>query len=69
MSAAEASLFCTSGQGFQSISAQMSTFQDQFAQAVASGAVSYALAEAAAANPLQAVLDLINAPTVALLQA
>ncbi|WP_272892461.1 PE family protein, partial [Mycobacterium marinum] len=65
VSAAVAALFTTHAQGYQSISAQMSAMHDQLVQTLSASSASYAGAEAS--NAAQALLDLINAPTQALL--
>jgi PE family len=71
ISAAVASLFSGHGQAFQALSAQASTFHQQFVQALSSAGFSYRSAEAANASPLQAVendaLAVVNAPAQALL--
>ena len=66
MSTAIAALFGSHARGYQSLSVQMSTWHDEFVQALSSGANAYAAAEAANASPLQAVLAAVNAPVVAL---
>ena len=70
ISTAIATLFGDYGQEFQSLSAQVSAFHQEFVQALSSGAASYMATEAANASPLQAVestvLGAINAPTEAL---
>ncbi|MGB9303057.1 MAG: PE family protein, partial [Mycobacterium sp.] len=66
VSAAIAALFSGRGQEYQALSAQAAAFHDRFVWALAAGAGSYASAEAAAASPLQSVLDLINLPFVTL---
>ncbi|WP_139801671.1 PE family protein, partial [Mycobacterium angelicum] len=66
VSAAIAGLFGTHAREYQALSAQMSTFHSQFVQALTGGAGAYASAEAANASPIQALLDAINAPSVAL---
>ena len=77
VSAAIASLFSSHGTAFQALSAQAAAFHSQFVQALTAGAGSYVSAEAAnvaafAANPAQTVqqdlLNLINAPSLALTQ-
>src|SRR5271163_1651039 len=60
VSAAIAALFSAHGQGFQALSAQATTFHNQFVQALTAGAGSYVSAEAAnasafTANPAQTV--------------
>jgi len=67
VSAAIAAAFGAHAQGYQSLSAQVAAFHDQFVRALTAGGNLYASAEAANASPLQPVLDLINAPTQALL--
>ncbi|WP_136627687.1 PE family protein, partial [Mycobacterium pseudokansasii] len=71
VSTAIAGLFGAHGRAYQELSAQAAVFQQRFAQAMLGGAAAYAGAEAANANPLQAVeenvLAAINAPTQALL--
>lgn len=59
VSAAVATFWGAHAQGYQEISAQMASFHDKFVQALASGGALYAATEAAAAAPLQ---NLINAP-------
>ena len=67
ISAAIAAAFGAHAQGYQALSAQAASFHDQFVSAMATGGNLYASAEAANASPLQPLLDLINAPTQALL--
>jgi hypothetical protein len=71
VSAAVASMFSGYANTFQGLSAQASSFHEQFVQALATARNSYAVAEAANANPLQTVqqepLGLINTPTQTLL--
>ncbi|ORA21975.1 PE family protein, partial [Mycobacterium angelicum] len=67
ISAQIAALFGAHGQAFQTASAQAAALHDQFVRAMTGGASAYASAEAAAASPLQPVLDALNAPTQALL--
>ncbi len=67
VSAAVASLFAGHARQYQALSAQVETFHQRFTQLLASGAGAYAATEAAGAGPLQPLLDLINAPTQALL--
>ncbi|BCI91436.1 hypothetical protein NIIDMKKI_66420 [Mycobacterium kansasii] len=67
VSAAITALFGAHAQSYQALSAQATAFHQQFVQALTAGAGSYAAAEAANAGPLQSILDLINAPTLALL--
>ena len=65
VSGAIAALFGTYGHEFQSISAQAAVFHDQFVQTLTAGAASYAQTEAA--NVEQNLLNVVNAPTEALL--
>ncbi|ORB93165.1 PE family protein, partial [Mycobacterium persicum] len=67
VSAAIAAFFRAHGLSYQTLSAQAAAFHDQFVQNLFGGAQAYASAEAAAANPLQPLLDVINAPARALL--
>ncbi|WP_142283450.1 PE family protein, partial [Mycobacterium gordonae] len=71
ISAAVAALFSGHGRQFQLLAAQAETFHSEFAQALAGAGGAYAAAEAAAANPLQALVDgilgVVNAPTNLLL--
>jgi hypothetical protein len=66
VSAAVASLFTEHAAEYQALSAQVEAFHQQFVQSLTAAAGSYAAAEAVNAGPLQAALDLINAPTQAL---
>ncbi|WP_459797517.1 PE family protein, partial [Mycobacterium riyadhense] len=68
VSAAIAALFSDYAYGYQTVSAQAAAFHTQFVQALTAGAGSYVSAEAASASPLQQLLNLINAPSVALTQ-
>ncbi|MGB9302842.1 MAG: PE family protein, partial [Mycobacterium sp.] len=67
VSAAIAGLFNAHAQEYQALSAQAAVFHNNFVQTLTGSAGAYASAEAAASNPLQAVYNLINAPTMALL--
>ncbi|WP_084454282.1 PE family protein, partial [Mycobacterium interjectum] len=71
VSASVAAFFSAHAAQYQAISAQVEAFHSQFVQAVASGAMSYAAAEAANASPLQALeqqlLAVVNTPTELLL--
>ncbi|WP_139837190.1 PE family protein, partial [Mycobacterium szulgai] len=67
VSLAISALFGQHGRAYQALSAQATAFEQQFAQALANAGNSYALAEAAAASPLQSLFDAINAPTQLLL--
>jgi PE family len=71
VSTAIAALLSGHGQGFQTLGAQVAAFHEQFVQTLAAGAGRYASAEAANANPLQALeqglFGVINAPTQQLL--
>ena len=53
--AAVAALFSSHGQAYQSLSARLAAFHQQFVQAMKAGSGAYASAEAANANPLQAL--------------
>lgn len=55
------------GQTYQALSARAAAFHERFVQALATGGGAYAAAEAASVSPLQSALDLLNAPTQALL--
>lgn len=61
-----AELFSSHGQAFQALNAQASSFHQQFVQLLSGSAAQYAGAEAAAASPLDSLLAVINAPTLAL---
>ncbi|WP_191499878.1 PE family protein, partial [Mycobacterium simulans] len=67
VSLAISAVFGQHGQAYQALSAQTTAFHDQFTRALSNAGSSYALAEAAAATPLQTLLDAINAPTHLLL--
>ncbi|MGB9304118.1 MAG: PE family protein, partial [Mycobacterium sp.] len=67
VSAAVAALFDAHAQAYQALSAQAKYFHIQFVQLMNAGSASYAAAEAANASPMQQLLDVINAPTQALL--
>ncbi|TDL05470.1 PE family protein [Mycobacterium paragordonae] len=67
VSEAIATLFSSHGQAFQAASAQVAAFHDQFVGLLNASVGRYVSAEAAAANPLQPLLDLINTPTMTLL--
>ncbi|MDR3656896.1 MAG: PE family protein, partial [Mycobacterium sp.] len=67
VSAAVASVFGAHAQAYQALSAEAATFHQQFVQLLNSGASSYALAEAANTDPLQNLLNAINAPFETLL--
>jgi hypothetical protein len=62
VSAAIATLFSGHAQTYQALSNQAAAFHQQFVHALSAGAASYANAQAAAANPLQALLSALNAP-------
>lgn len=55
VSAAIASLFSDHGEAYQALSARVSAFHDQFAAALNQAGTAYAAAEAANANPLEAL--------------
>src|SRR5260370_5902030 len=59
-------MFSALGMGYQSLSAQAGAFHDELVRAWAGVAGSYASAEAAAATPLQDLLNLINVPFLTL---
>lgn len=61
VSAAIAALFSAHGRDFQALSARAAAFHHEFVQALAAGAGSYAVAEIAAASPLQSLIDVFNA--------
>ncbi|WP_186241598.1 PE family protein, partial [Mycobacterium simulans] len=65
VSIAIAELFGAHGQAYQSVSAQAAAFHQQFVQTLTGSAGSYATAESAAAQPLQSLLDVVNAQFVA----
>src|SRR6185437_14391229 len=71
VSAFVAALFNNHAQDFQELSAQAASFHTRFVQALDYAGGAYASAEAANASPLQTleqgVLDVVNAPTQALL--
>ncbi|WP_156745942.1 PE family protein, partial [Mycobacterium sp. 1423905.2] len=71
VSAAVAAVFGAHGQAYQGISQQLAAFHQQLVHNLSAGAASYAAAEAASVNPLQAVeqnvLAAINAPSQVLL--
>ncbi|WP_264960817.1 PE family protein, partial [Mycobacterium kiyosense] len=67
VSEAVAALFGAHAQSYQSLSLQATAFHEQFVRALNAAGNSYAQAEAANAAPLQLALDVINAPTQALL--
>ncbi|MGB9224672.1 PE family protein, partial [Mycobacterium sp.] len=67
VSVAVAAVFGAHAQSYQALSAQAAAFHDQFVQALAAGAGSYAATEAASASPIQALLNLVNAPFLGLL--
>ncbi|WP_155771475.1 PE family protein, partial [Mycobacterium asiaticum] len=65
-----AGLFGAHGQAYQALSAQLESFHQDFVGLLGGGAAQYAGAEAAGANPLQALeqqfLDVVNAPSLLL---
>ncbi|KEG25551.1 hypothetical protein EH33_01520, partial [Mycobacterium tuberculosis] len=63
----DSGLFGMHGQTYQALSARAAAFHERFVQALATGGGAYAAAEAASVSPLQSALDLLNAPTQALL--
>ncbi|OQZ87884.1 PE family protein, partial [Mycobacterium alsense] len=62
VSVAVAQLFGAHARAYQAISAEAAAFHQRFVGLLTAGAGSYAAAEAANANPLQNLLDQINAP-------
>lgn len=66
VSTAIAMLFSRHAQAYQQLSAQAAVFHDQFVQNLNVAAGSYTAAEAANVTPLQMLLDMVNAPTLAL---
>ncbi|WP_139825191.1 PE family protein, partial [Mycobacterium conspicuum] len=62
VSAGIATLFGEYAQGYHAINALAAAFHAQFVQHLNAGAVSYGMADAASAAPLQDLLDLVNAP-------
>ncbi|MGB9228042.1 PE family protein, partial [Mycobacterium sp.] len=67
ISAAIAALFSGHAQEYQQLSAQVAAFHDQFVGTLNAASGSYAAAEATNVNPLQSLLDVVNAPTMAAL--
>ncbi|WP_257535295.1 PE family protein, partial [Mycobacterium ulcerans] len=67
VSAAIAALFNAHAEQYQALSVRVAEFHESFTRALTAGSTAYATAEAANAEPLQPLLDLINAPTQALL--
>ncbi|WP_261864288.1 PE family protein, partial [Mycobacterium marinum] len=67
VSAAVAAVFSGHAQAYQALGAQVAAFHDQLVTALDAAAGKYASAEVANASPLQAALDVVNAPTQALL--
>ncbi|WP_156452684.1 PE family protein, partial [Mycobacterium gordonae] len=65
VSAAIATLFSGHAQVYQALSAEAELFHQQFVQLLNAGGAMYASAEAANLNPLQSLLDGINAPVQA----
>ncbi|WP_136623031.1 PE family protein, partial [Mycobacterium pseudokansasii] len=66
VSTAVAALFTSHAQAYQALGIQAEAFHQQFLQALNLGAASYASAEAANASPLQELLNVVNAPSLAL---
>uniref|UniRef100_UPI0013C2C9FA PE family protein n=1 Tax=Mycobacterium persicum TaxID=1487726 RepID=UPI0013C2C9FA len=66
VSTAAAALFSGYGWEFQAVARQAVLFHERFVQALNAGAAAYGSAEAVNAGPLQKLLDVINAPTQAL---
>ncbi|WP_373188693.1 PE family protein, partial [Mycobacterium marinum] len=67
VSAAIAALFNAHAEQYQALSVRVAEFHESFTRALTAGSTAYATAEAANAGPLQPLLNLINAPTQALL--
>ncbi|WP_264917478.1 PE family protein, partial [Mycobacterium kiyosense] len=67
VSAAIAALFAEHGRAYQTVSAQLEAFHDDFIRNLTSSSAAYASAEALNVAPLQLLLDVVNAPTEALL--
>ncbi|WP_415823579.1 PE family protein, partial [Mycobacterium basiliense] len=67
VSVAIAALFGTFGREYQAISSQLTRFQDQFAQMLASAGTRYGATEAAGLGSLQSLLDGLNNSTVPML--
>lgn len=65
VSAAVAALFGAHGQAYQAINARAAAFHQQFVQALTGSSATYATAEVAAAQPIQSLIDVINAQFVA----
>ncbi|MCV7076664.1 PE family protein [Mycobacterium szulgai] len=68
VSAAIAAAFGSHARGYQALTMQASAFHEQFVRALTAGAISYGIAEAANMSPLQQLLGVVNAPTLALFQ-
>jgi hypothetical protein len=66
VSAAVAGIFGAHAQGYQAISAQMTSFQQQFVQQIGAGAAQYAATEAQNASPLQELQSMASSPVQAL---
>lgn len=67
VSEAISALFNTHGREYQRVSAQVTAFQNQFVQTLSGSSNAFASAEAANVDPLSQVLQVINAPTEALM--
>src|SRR6185437_8943919 len=65
VSAQIAGLFGAHARGYQTLSSQAAALHDRFVRALLAGSDSYAATEAA--NVAQTLLDVVNAPTLALL--
>lgn len=63
VSQAIAAVFAENARTFRSLSAQASGFHQQFVDLIQASARSYSAVEAANANPLQSLLNALNAPT------
>jgi hypothetical protein len=67
VSATIATLFGEHAQAYQALSTQAAAFHAQFVKTVNAAASAYASSEAANASPMQTALNVLNAPTQALL--
>ncbi|WP_224770204.1 PE family protein, partial [Mycobacterium simulans] len=67
VSRAVASLFSGHAQSYQTLSAQAEAYHSQFVRTLNANATSYALTDLTSVNPMQELLNAINAPTQLLL--
>ncbi|MCV7079933.1 PE family protein [Mycobacterium szulgai] len=67
VSAAIARLFSGNAQAYQALSRQASALHADFIRALSTAGTAYQAAEAANASPMQQLLDVVNAPTRAML--